>query len=405
MITILSGSRWLRYLPWIVTGVMLSSITILALNPALGIRLASYFTWLIQPIFHDWWVVKEGLEAHAVGIDPLAAAHLPYNYPRLLLLMGSALHLQSWSPLVAGVVLAGGCLGALSLFLRKDNLATIIVGSIALLSPPVWMLLERGNIDSLIIALVILGLGGVSRKDCLSLQITGVACLLLASLLKFYPAIIMIGGIVAWPGTVRRMLLIAVALFLGSLTLQPNEPGMILRKTGRGLEASYGWSIAGSRPFVVNQSDLKHKPTVMRSSFYSCLIILLAASFAGLKMRFRINESLSNSPWQKAGFWAGALVYAGTFALGANWAYRLAFLILCLPAILSLLQNPACRRWAFASLILIAITLFAPFHLNAPGFYFVQASHWLLVGFLTTGAVAVMLARPRKDDSTLPTLT
>ena len=387
-----SRPSWIHRLPWISSVLILTILVVLALNPTWAAQVQSHLTWMIQPIFHDWWVVKEGLEAHVDGLDPLAAAHLPYNYPRILLVLGSGLHLQILPPIISGLALAAICLSALALYLGRGNTANIVIGATALLAPPVWMLVERGNIDSLVLTLVLLGLWGATRKESWVYQLVGVAALLLASLLKFFPAIILIGGLFAWPGLVRRYLLVAVAIFGITLALNPDEPDLILRKTGRGLEASYGWSVAGSRPFILDAANTAYEPAVMRSSFATCLIILLGATVVGFRMRHRVGAILAHDPWQKAGFWAGALVYVGTFALGANWAYRLAFLLLCLPAIVAVLSHQSCRRWAGITLFMIAITLFAPFKLNATAFYLVHASEWILTGLLTFGAVAVLLA-------------
>ncbi len=379
--------RTVRLLPWIVAAVIWAGLLAVVVSDAWWSRAQAHLPWMMRPVFHDWEVVRLGLSARQQGIDPLAHPAHPYNYPRFVLL-GSAFGLHRVPRDVAGLIMAAAVLVALAAWLARGRGTTALAGALAMLSPPVLLLLERGNLDGWTLVLVLGGVLGLTRKRSLG-HLAGVAAWLLASLVKLYPAVLLVAGLVAWPGARRRWLLGALAVFLVVFLMRLDEPGLIQRKTGRGLEPAYGWAIAGSRPLLEGWIPSGQHALVMRLSSLACATLLAAAGIAGWFRRSRAH-TLAADPVARAGFWAGALVFAGTFALGANWSYRMVFLLPCVPLLVEALQSRGWRIWGATGLTLTLITLWAPFHLEWPWFFLVQGCEWLLTGVLLTGAVAVL---------------
>jgi len=85
-------------------------------------------------------------------------------------------------------------------------------------------------------------------------------------------------------------------------------------------------------------------------------------------------------------FLFGAGIFVGTFGLGANWAYRLCFLLLCLPQILDWRDDPEWRPVAVALLV----GIFSALWLNAYPIPLVipQLFDWALL----LGLAAVLVA-------------
>jgi hypothetical protein len=101
----------------------------------------------------------------------------------------------------------------------------------------------------------------------------------------------------------------------------------------------------------------------------------------------------SMDPLDRGLFWAGAVLYVATFAIGSNWSYRLVFLLLCLPGLVAAVRGCGWRLWGGLGLVLLVGTMFAPFESAPTTFYLIQATEWLLAGWLTVGAVAVLADR------------
>lgn len=89
-------------------------------------------------------------------------------------------------------------------------------------------------------------------------------------------------------------------------------------------------------------------------------------------------------------FWIGALIYSASFALGHNWGYRLVFLILCLPWLRDASGTPGLRRWGWAALGALFVTMLAPFDLPLGMYLIWSTANWVLAGLLTVGTVGLL---------------
>jgi hypothetical protein len=354
-------------------------------------------TWLLDPIFHDWHVVRQGWAQAAAGGDPLASPEQPYNYPRAVL-VGAALGGAELPVAVAGLTLAAALLAGLVWWLWPRSPAEALLAAALLASPPLLLLIERGNLDAVALLGVLAGLALAARAG-VGGPIAGVGCVLGAAAVKLFPAVVLVGMAGRWRGWRRGAAAAALAGFAGWAMLRADEIALILRKTTRGLEAAYGRMLAGSRLHVEalagrapTATDAAALRDLMQFSLVAALVLLAWAAWLGWRRRARWAAA-GLEERTAGGLAGGALIYAGTFLLGHNWAYRLVFLLLCVPGLWRLAAAPATRRPGRLLLAGVAVMLFSPFRLGFGWFLAREVVAWALAAGLLGLAVAVMTAR------------
>lgn len=175
---------------------------------------------------------------------------------------------------------------------------------------------ERGNNDMIIFSMLYFSVtigGGIYAL-----------VLLFATLLKVFPILVF----PAFCYSVKTIFLMLAVAVIAFLMLLP-ELSSIKNSTPVSSALSYGSaSIARAIQFKLNFNFPSH--------FISILIIFTA--FIALKLYF-LRKRLSFSEMNKNAkqmFLVGAYVYVGTFFLSSNFDYRLIFLLLCVPYLMSL---------------------------------------------------------------------
>jgi hypothetical protein len=382
---------------------------VFALTVSTDLRLAAkaQLPWMLEPLFHDWHVVRIGWQAHTAGVDPLANLELPYNYPRFVLL-GAPLGGAAVPPAVAGLGLAALFLACAVGVLQPASRGEAGLAAVLVASPPVWLLAERGNLDAAVFVVLVPGLWFLARRAPGSLALLGGnAALFVAAALKLFPAVILAAAIAFWRGARVRWSVLPAAAFAVWLLASLDEVALIMQKTTRGLEPAYGRMQAGSRyvteviaPHVTAAAAAEALRGLMRVSLGAWLAGALAAGWAGWRWRERFRTVVSEAH-DRVFFWSGALIFGGTFLLGSNWSYRLVFLLLCVPFLWHARRTPALRLGAHFALAGITLQLLAPFHLPLGFFLVHQAAAWLTGWLLLAGAVALLAvgddgARPSK---------
>lgn len=385
-----------RWLPVASAAAVWCVLFALTISPDLRRAAKERWPWMLEPLYHDWHVVRIGWQVHAAGVDPLASPELPYNYPRFVLL-GAHLGGAAVPPAVAGPGLAALFLACAVWVLKPATRGEAVVAAVLVASPPVWLLVERGNLDAAVFIVLAPGLWFLARRAPGPLAlIGGSGALFVAAALKLFPAVILAAAIAFWRGArVRWSVLLAVA-FAAWLAASLDEVALIMQKTTRGLEPAYGRMQAGSRyvteviaPQATAADAAGSLRRLMRASLVAWLAGALAAGWAGWRWRGRFR-SVSSEAHDRVFFWSGALIFAGTFLLGSNWSYRLVFLLLCVPFLWHARRTPALRLGAHLGLAGIGLQLLAPFHLPLGLFLAQQVAAWLTGWLLIAGAVALL---------------
>lgn len=249
--------------------------------------------WVEWPPFHDQSVIYTAWDGAARGIDPLADRHYAFNYPRVWL-AGRWLGLPMIPQVASGLLLAAGFLGAAAWVVAGRSFFAALTGALLVMSPPVIMAVERGNND-LIIFLLVLG-AGLTLVGSRGWMRDGLAVgmLLLAGLLKYYPGVILAGGIGATAGKRRIHFVAALAALVVCLGAAPDEIRDIAIKTERGDIFSFGCNALAVR-LASKDLDVKWRPSFLRdnaramklASLAAYLLVLTAAAWLGWCRRRR----------------------------------------------------------------------------------------------------------------------
>lgn len=393
-----------RALPWIVAGVIWLALALLTANRDWRFAAQSHVGWMIEPLYHDMVVVRLGWQTVLAGTDPLSDLANPFNYPRFVLLpaYAGAVHVPVG---VIGLGLAAAFLGAVVRVVGTNSRVVATIAVIALISPPVLLVIERGNLDAGAFILLAIGLRLLAADVHLPLyRAAGVAALVVAALLKLFPVVALVAGALYWRDARRRWFLAGLLVFFGWALVFSGDIAWVIRKTTRGLSLSYGEAIAASR-YYHDRVAVEFSSTAAQSWLSQALRISAAvylggvviAAAVGFRCRNRFQE-LRTQPWASLAFATGALIYAGTFALGANWSYRLVFLLFCVPLLVEGVRRPGLRCWSWGCATGIALTMLSPFTLGLAPFLAQQTVNWLTAWALLGGAAAV-LASPQLTPS------
>jgi hypothetical protein len=399
------AAQWCAWAPAVAAVLLTAALAAITARHRWWTAAHGFFPWMIDPLFHDLHIIRLGWQTVLAGGDPLADPANPYNYPRVVLAAAS------WGALrvpagVAGVAVAAAFLAAVVCALRLPGRLGAVAASALVFSPPVLLMVERGNLDAVAFVLVAIGLAAptLDLTPPLPAALAAVA-LLAAALLKLYPAAALAAGLLFWRDARRWWFGAGLVAFGAWAFLHLGEIALVLQKTTRGLEPSYGEALAGSRyyleqiaPRVAADTGRAWLAAAMRLSMILYVGGAAAAILVGLRYRGRFAAGVTTSAHGMA-FLTGAFIYGGTFILGANWAYRLVFLLFCLPLLWRVVQDPALRVWAVAVIAGIGVILFAPFHLPLPLFLAVQFTAWGTAWLLLAGAAGLLTAPRARPPS------
>jgi hypothetical protein len=318
-----------------------------------------------QPLFSDMRSVQGAIDAVHHGLNPQVVNpadpwHRTMDYPMVWERIAEGLHFEIEADYLAfeiGLVVA--FLAAVAGMVWWAPSGWLVA---AAFSSSILLLVERGNNDLAVFALV-----------CLALAVplaAGLGILFVAALLKLYP-------VLCWPAVIRTRstLVLAVVLAATFLLLLQDELGAIHKAQPLRAYLSYG-----SASFAYAFKVMGHVtvPGLLISAVLVVASLGVLLLFAG-HIRFVQDERFEA---RRRFFYAGAFVFLGTFVLGSNWDYRLVFLLLCVP-LLATLESAAFRR------ALLAILLVALNH-SALGTWFGLAGY--AVNEAAKGALFVLLA-------------
>jgi hypothetical protein len=278
----------------------------------------------------------------------------------------------------AGLAVAAATLGTLVWIWRPRSRAEALGAAVLMVSPPVLLLVERGNLDGWVLVLIAAGTAlatrpGTNRRG----RVAASAAWLAAAALKLFPAAILVAEALARRGKQRLPALAACG-----------DVGLVMQKTTRGYEGAYGRIVAVSR-WQAERAVRGEKDAVVPRRMVAAVGagLALAGLAAGWRAR-RWFAAVAGTARERLLFRAGAAVYAGTFWLGHNWNYRLVFLALTLPWLARAAEQAHSRRGAAVVLAAAAIVLLSPGRLPLAGFLGREAAAWLLAVAMSAGVAA-----------------
>ena len=316
-------------------------------------------TWKVT--FLDFRLIPGSAESFLHGYEPTVKnpfdpANRIFNYPffwRLFFYSGITEDDTVW--ISVSMIL----LFFISVFLFPEKLS--IAGAVGMLfilfSPASMLLYERGNVDLIVFFLCAMAVLATSTSAYLA---TGL--ILFAAIMKLFP---ILGLSVLLKETKRKFLLLAgtsslVLLIYMIVTWDSVRASWTMTMRGDGL--SYGTNILVTR----YESQLTQILTRWFSAIqiqillkYGMLAAALVLLFMFVLLALRNREETNFlSERNLAAFRMGASIYVGTFLLGNNWDYRLAFLVLLVPQLVEWVRSPhqIYRAAAIASMILVLLS-------------------------------------------------
>lgn len=344
-----------------------------------------------SPPFSDFRLIPGSAETLRMGIEPSERNpgdphKRKFNYPtfwRLFFYTGISEDDTIW----ISALMIGLFFGAVFLFPQNLTPAGAMLLLLIAFSPAAMLLYERGNVDLIVFVLCVLIVMAAGYS-----AYAAAALLMFAAIVKLFP---FFGATVLLRESKSRFawLLAACALILlvyVFITWDSVRASWDL--TMRGRDISYGASVIFQRYDRLSGNSPHSLENVLGTvPLIVALTVVLIATAAGLRNELPLT---ADSGRNLAAFRMGASIYVGTFLLGNNWDYRLAFLILAAPQLLEWAGKLGSGRPRFIpSLVLLALVAscwhfmvwYAPSLAGIREMLFVldELFNWILLGGLS----------------------
>ncbi len=312
------------------------------------------------PPFLDFRLIPAGAQTYWSGQDPsISNPYDPrgriFNYPKiwyLLFYTGIGQNDTVW----ICVVLIFLFFLIVFAFPERIRIRDAIPLLLIVFSPACMLLYERGNVDLLIFILC-----GLSILLIQGYPILSEIILLFATILKLFPLF----GVTVFFQKTKRGFYISVAAaviaFAGYILFSYNSFSALWNLTQRGTFMSYGIDVvfdllhAYFRYYLLKgMAEGDALSLIAKLPYLAAFSLLTVVFIAFMKWGLPLQTS---SKRNLAAFRMGASIYIGTFLLGHNWDYRLAFLIFAIPQLLNWFSSSSGRtRWLISGVL---FTLFA----------------------------------------------
>lgn len=383
---------------WIIVGLLLTQLAVFfQISPRLTLMQVAH-RWgvlTIPPNFSDLYFIAAAGATHRAGGDPYAAntfdpLHRPYNYPPVWLYL--SWHTTLSPAVIQLLAVAMGAFGTAAFlwFLGPiDRLRGILFG-VLVCSPPVILSAQRANAEVLMLGLVALALGWLRG----GYRPAAYASLVAATWLKLYPLVTLVVLLREPRDRLRRLAPVVLAAGALCLVVYAGYLGRIFANTPSGGLHSYGARVLA---FWLGFFLPAYGWNVDQVLF-GRICTFVAVFVGGLAVRCcrgcRPLPLASVLPAELDGFRAGAAVYLSTFLLSVSFDYRLLYLLLCVPLLVSLAASRAPgRAWGIAGIVLVFGTMWPNGLFWKPLLLVKEASSWALFFTLT-----VLLVRTLPDN-------
>jgi hypothetical protein len=292
-------------------------------------------------IFYDARNVAAAADCRRLGHDPLVdnpcdPSGRPMNYPRMwLLLRFVGLH-QSHTP-VFGAVVVLLFLASVLLLVGRLTLPQGALVAAALCSPAVMFAVERGNMDLVLFALMVLAVVAWQARSEAT-RLLSPALVLVAAAAKLYGAFALPAYALTGHRRWRWITAGAFALLAAYLAATADDLEKVARAPEGGLLYSFGARILiGHLYHQVVPGEWQGGTIVAQAIAVVPLLVLTAGAWLWARRRLAPGDAdpAGTGGGALLAFHLGALIYLGTFATRKNGDYRLVFLLLTLPLLLA----------------------------------------------------------------------
>jgi len=310
-----------------------------------------------DPYFLDFRLIPGSAESFRKGFEPTINNPFDpvsriFNYPafwRLFFYTGITQNDTAWIVSVTILLFFAGVI----LFPQGINVLDALLILLILFSPASMLLYERGNVDLIMFTICVL----IVLSSDYSANWT-VGLIVLGTIMKMFP---LFGIPVLLRESKTKFIqysvfcLFLVVVYIG-ITFESQRTAWSY--TARGYEISYGTFVIITRLHDEFQNSF---PKLFSFEQWKALFEILALAlilFTGI-ISVRQSGSLTTLYERNlAAFRMGASIYVGTFLLGNNWDYRLAFLILTIPQLSQwvFVKNKKYRIIAIGVIVIIVLS-------------------------------------------------
>ena len=294
----------------------------------------------MEPLFGDTLCIAGWCDAYGMGEDPRSSDFsnpsgkiMTMNYPVYFL----GLHhigLSARTVPAAGWILCVLFLGSTLLLAGRCTLKEGFLWSAAVCSPVIVMIVERGNLDITIFALLVLAL--LARRRPL---LSGLA-ILSATALKFYPIAGFLYLITSKNG--RWILFCSCALGMSTVGHLSTSLGLS--------SCCFGSKLV---PLIMSDRGIRIPASLPLFFQMGSLVLLAVSIWIGRGFSLDGNQAIGDER-SLAAFWIGVPVYLLVFLSGDQADYKMVMLLFAFPFVLSWRRNNASNEWIAS----VWITLF-----------------------------------------------
>jgi hypothetical protein len=319
---------------------------------------------VVQPQFVDFRLIPGSAESFRRGFEPTQKnpddpQKRLFNYPafwRLFFYTGITQEDTVW---VVTIMLSLFFVGVF-LFPQDITVLESITLLLVVFSPAAMLLYERGNVDLIVFflcALIVL-----MAEFSAFMAAAFLVCAIIVKIFPFFGFTVLLKESKLKFVWLSLGCLVMLLIYIYSTTYSVKSAW---NRTMRGDEMSYGANVLFlrynqyfSNLLGVSETDpiLKFGPMILAG------ILILSAGVIGLRTR---EHLISSSTRNLAAFRMGASIYVGTFLLGNNWDYRLAFLIFVVPQLMKWARQINLWRYKVVIITIIILIFLSCWHFLA----------------------------------------
>ncbi len=357
------------------------AVVALGLSVLLALMLGAWnlYGWLIMwdmfSVYAPWmlWddllIIIRGMDCLPAGSFNYLDYHCPpvvnqFNYPMLWIRLFSALGItQEQAPWIAVGMLAVFVSSVFAL-LRGAPLREGMVVGLAMVSPPVLLVMQRANSDEVIFAMVVFACVLRDRRCGWVASPLLIGC---AAFFKLYPGILAgVFFLLARSARERAAWVFTGFAFVLYVFFNMDEFQYISHLTVRGVQSSFGVNVLPELVLEVppgyQLDEFRGMVQMVLSPLAVGAMWLLAQGYRGYFTQ--LAQSLRRDR-NSAYFYCGAAVFVFMFfAQGNNWNYRMVYLLMCLPQAEAWARSPnaTLRGSAYALAVLMLLCLWCAGH-------------------------------------------
>lgn len=311
----------------------------------------------LLPPFLDFRLIPGSAETFRMGIDPALdnpgdPAHRIFNYPKIWTLFFYTGITEDDTIWVSITMLILFFLSVMFLP-GKLRIRDAIIMLFVIFAPASMLLYERGNVDLIIFAICA---SAVMASESFPGLTTGI--LAFGAVVKMFPFFGLSVLLKKSQGTFFRAFLIVFAILVAYMILTFDSVIGSWTLTMRGVDNSYGANVFFDQfAPLINQYLPRFFSKVL--PIFLALILFILCFLKGCKT---VERPPVLSQRNLDSFRMGASIFAGTFLLGNNWDYRLAFLIFLVPQLSQWIQLPL-NKHRLASLIALTTAILSGWYM------------------------------------------